>query len=1065
MLFNIKHMRTWWPLATLIATLALAGCSDDDRKGIITPDSLNQVGSGEMFHGAEWATIKNLDPRGEQCIDCHGKSADMSPNGKLAHNIGLQKFQTHQEMGVDGLKILTTSIDADKDKGIVEVNLSKALPADANFNMVFAKLAPRIRHVRGHDWQNYLNAASSRSADNEKAVIAHGVSPQRAQGDFINVSTDRKKLTFDLKQGFGWGEHTFNVTDEDSVIHSLTVVGTKVTIPDLASHVSCYAANENSHQIEDSNNNKIICWWPDGSHLPSGVFVSDANDFIVAYEKEYTHRIGLAVRATIQGSPAFNTWYDFIPNQPNVVINDAWRKKYNDDFLAIDWRNNPTDPTDPHGQIASTAFQELPASREIVDIQSCNSCHDSLTRHGDRSEIQLCVTCHNPGNLEPRSGRSIDFKYLVHRIHRGTNLPSQNVAISATDDQSIFDIENTKGGHGLVSGAATDWTKVRFPQGPTPGAAVGITNCVKCHMGPETKRIVQEFADEIGPGNGYDVQEKLKLAKVTPQGDNWLGVRSIEACRACHDTVIWSRDAGQGDQADMAKAVPLYGDDYLGIGYEWVHRSGTLGQHPNVTVGTTAVNANGDQFTCGSGGGCHGNTNLQAINFTQTTAADNSLTMGDNGSNKIHRRHLRLTRDFIIAERFAIEISDPKVTGTTFTANVNIKDKKTGNNLVFDNDHKTTPDAAIGELSLGTFLSNGYIGWMHNSPDYNHSAGHNNSQPFLDIPGAPALAPVDWVNGKITVNLEDIPNDQWATIKDDLANVVGTLFVRANFNEGYNLQAATVDFRLDNSALAADEGRRKVVDFTAGNGPINVDNVDGWDKHDGANTQSCSSCHLQLSFHGGLAKNVQACVVCHNPQRTDINGRSVASGKAQKDYADGQYEESLDFKRFVHTIHAAGDGFRMDPLIHDTGFGSPESRPGDTSNSFPGVLNNSQSCHIKNETTGKWTFELDQIPEGMIGSTAITADWASIVPSGGNYDPDNKRSDFDNHLKMTPIASVCSSCHDAGNKSKPNEGRQNANILDGGPYVGSHWWVMGGIAPGIVRPNELPSKTKHQSGL
>src|SRR5690554_7272486 len=93
MLFNIKRMRTWWPLATLITTLTLAGCSDDDRKGIITPDSLNQVGSGEMFHGAEWATIKNLDPRGEQCIDCHGKNNDMSPynSGFMAHNVGLQK--------------------------------------------------------------------------------------------------------------------------------------------------------------------------------------------------------------------------------------------------------------------------------------------------------------------------------------------------------------------------------------------------------------------------------------------------------------------------------------------------------------------------------------------------------------------------------------------------------------------------------------------------------------------------------------------------------------------------------------------------------------------------------------------------------------------------------------------------------------------------------------------------------------------------------------------------------------------------------------------------------------
>src|SRR5690554_1273006 len=706
MLFNIKRMRTWWPLATLITTLTLAGCSDDDRKGIITPDSLNQVGSGEMFHGAEWATIKNLDPRGEQCIDCHGKSADMSPNGKLAHNIGLQKFQTHQEMGVDGLKILTTSIDADKDKGIVEVNLSKALPADANFNMVFAKLAPRIRHVRGHDWQNYLNAASSRSADNEKAVIALGVSPQRAQGDFINVSTDRKKLTFDLKQGFGWGEHTFNVTDEDSVIHSLTVVGTKVTIPDLASHVSCYAANENSHQIEDSNNNKIICWWPDGSHLPSGVFVSDANDFIVAYEKEYTHRIGLAVRATIQGSPAFNTWYDFIPNQPNVVINDAWRKKYNDDFLAIDWRTQ--NPTDEHGQIASTAFQELPASREIVDIQSCNSCHDSLTRHGDRSETQLCVTCHNPGNLEPRSGRSVDLKQLVHRIHRGTNLPTLASDIVKERDD-ISQKNNAKGGMGLLGKLATDWTKVRFPQGPTPGDAAGITNCVKCHMGPDTQALVSGFAEELGAGE--DVQADLKLAKVTPQGDNWLGVRSIEACRACHDSVIWQNSNIEA----MEAAVPLYGHKYLDVGYDFVGRQNNAGQHANQTL--TA------QFTCGTAGGCHGNSKYDSLD---------PLTIGvkPSGTPPIQSAHLKLTRDYLLAKRFSVDfVEEPQVSESgELTALVSVLDR---GDLLFLNEGDMSVNVDLGNGTEDVSLRfTGRLGWMRDSPDYNHSAG-------TGIPGNP----------------------------------------------------------------------------------------------------------------------------------------------------------------------------------------------------------------------------------------------------------------------------------------------------------------------------------------
>src|SRR5690554_1154577 len=147
-------------------------------------------------------------------------------------------------------------------------------------------------------------------------------------------------------------------------------------------------------------------------------------------------------------------------------------------------------------------------------------------------------------------------------------------------------------------------------------------------------------------------------------------------------------------------------------------------------------------------------------------------------------------------------------------------------------------------------------------------------------------------------------------------------------------------------------------------------------------TQSCSSCHLQLSMHAGVTNNAQACVVCHNPQRTDLNSRTKRGADLDanglvKLGVDGQYEESLDLKRLIHGIHSAGKKFRKDPftmygLVVDT-------LPGTKGNSFPGVLSNCQSCHIETEPgSGKWTFELDQLPKGMIGSTAITADWSKV---------------------------------------------------------------------------------------
>src|SRR5690554_480493 len=139
-----------------------------------------------------------------------------------------------------------------------------------------------------------------------------------------------------------------------------------------------------------------------------------------------------------------------------------------------------------------------------------------------------------------------------------------------------------------------------------------------------------------------------------------------------------------------------------------------------------------------------------------------------------------------------------------------------------------------------------------------------------------------------------------------------------------------------------------------------------------------------------------------------------------------------------------------------------DTLPGTKGNSFPGVLSNCQSCHIETEPgSGKWTFELDQLPKGMIGSTAFTADWSKVpfnIDGGAQHD-------ISNHMKMSHMTSDCSSCQYAVYKDRDNKVRTKANILDGSPYVISYWWVMSCIAPGIVRPNDLPSKTKHQSGL
>lgn len=61
-------------------------------------------------------------------------------------------------------------------------------------------------------------------------------------------------------------------------------------------------------------------------------------------------------------------------------------------------------------------------------------------------------------------------------------------------------------------------------------------------------------------------------------------------------------------------------------------------------------------------------------------------------------------------------------------------------------------------------------------------------------------------------------------------------------------------------------------------------------------TAACDKCHDQLSFHGGQRRDVQLCIMCHQPQMTDSNGNTA------------------DFPVMIHQIHI-GTSF---PTIQST---------------------------------------------------------------------------------------------------------------------------------------------------
>ena len=85
-----------------------------------------------------------------------------------------------------------------------------------------------------------------------------------------------------------------------------------------------------------------------------------------------------------------------------------------------------------------------PRSRELVVDAACNACHGLVVAHGHRTGTGLCLACHTLQNADPdtvdpaaldsatpaTNPNPLDLGRLLHRIHRGNELPTLAIASS-----------------------------------------------------------------------------------------------------------------------------------------------------------------------------------------------------------------------------------------------------------------------------------------------------------------------------------------------------------------------------------------------------------------------------------------------------------------------------------------------------------------------------------------------------------------------------------------------------------------------------------------------------------
>lgn len=231
----------------------------------------------------------------------------------------------------------------------------------------------------------------------------------------------------------------------------------------------------------------------------------------VSYNAANTHRVALQISGG--GLPAENASYDWQP---------------------------------------STGSTSGILGRDMVATETCNGCHGELALHGGgRKDVEYCVTCHNPGSSDANSGNTVDFATMIHKIHRGAELPS----VEAEGEYAIWGFGNTM----------HDFSDRHFPQ--------DIRNCRNCH-------------DEDNAA--------------TPDAHNWLTYPTAESCGSCHDDVNFVTGANHfaGARTNEECSTCHVGGSGNQAEIDWAHQIGGKADAKGlmaVRIDNTAIDeTNGD---------------------------------------------------------------------------------------------------------------------------------------------------------------------------------------------------------------------------------------------------------------------------------------------------------------------------------------------------------------------------------------------------------------------------------------------------------------------------------------
>ena len=543
------------------------------------------------------------------------------------------------------------------------------------------------------------------------------------------------------------------------------------------------------------------------------------------------------------------------------------------------------------------------ATRELVEIAACNSCHQHLALHGSFfppvTDTKACVVCHTD---QMKYGSTESYPLLVDSNNTGTTLvPGPNPEFAAFDSGNTTRIDGRAVPafpnfiHKIHMGenlgmTGTDFLgtpfDTRFPQ--------DVKNCTKCHIATGAQK------------------------------DNWNMVPNALACGACHDTISFTSSSGVNhpglQQLNDAKCATCHTSDLIVAAHLPI-------TPPDLTNGGLPA----------SSGGVAGNTHTNASFIASTSdrlpATAMAITWVLNTASVDANGHP--TWNFT-----------PYLNGSTTPATIQTYAASTTNEL-FAN--------MVGTPSLYMAFSIPQDG-IANPADFNSSVSVSMKAAWRGTTAwawNTASAPNVWSGNKDlraggttwTANPDGsytahyaaatIPASathitagigfnygvvSYAAVSNATATQLnsGSLtdalpLTQTNLPSPYAYSAATFQGGLSapapvvRLAVNSSDVRREVVDNTR-----------------------CQACHLKLglftnpavaaTFHSGQRNDGAACVFCHN-----VNGFDATSFW------------SYNTKEIVHAIHSADmrtQDFTWEPQDSMWNIG------------YPGVLNDCQQCHL-----------------------------------------------------------------------------------------------------------------------